>query len=418
MCGSEVVIRPILKIPREIWAEIFRYCVDAELKDYTRKLRFLPFRSVPMVLSAVCQFWRDVVHSEPGLWNTVNVTPSECVSNGAQEILCKHLQRNKGTITFVSSLCQTVPYAGNSESCYSDHHFSCLRCSRVIKTQGDNYVVHLIIKNDSFIYVEKAQNLPFREPKLLKIDIKSEGVLIGRAGIYSAFSTVQNLDLTYLGAHLNQLRALATSFPSLRILSLQLHDIGDFDLTSLLSVRLEEIYIRDNGNNDAGRLDKPLQLPNLRVLGVTHPARMLLESIRAPHIEELQLYGSIYPLAFFGYDQTARSLFQKVQRIVMKDWDRSCGSILAANNYLSRIPQDAGTVFVRRARDFSSLRSASFSNCYLDGSVLVELFKRRLEETDSVFSHFDTLAFSSCSGITRTECEVLANLVPRLKIYD
>ncbi|PVF99155.1 hypothetical protein CPB86DRAFT_872790 [Serendipita vermifera] len=395
------------KVPREIWAQIFRLVLDQELNDYTKRLQFFPFRSVPMVLAAVCGFWRGVVHTESQIWNVVNITPSNYLSGGTVEILHNHIRRSRGTLTFVTSFCEAVPR--NRINNLSPDQNSKLSWVMNNVIEERSYFVHLVIKKGSQLYRKKAKALPFREPKMLKINILSAGLFDGLEGIYSTFSTVDNLDLTYLGNQPNQLRRLTVNFPSLRVLSLHLRDIGEFEFTAMSNSDLEELYVHYNGSGAAK--DLYFRLPKLKILGTTHPSYSLLENLDAPHLHEVHLYGSHYHSPNVGYRPNAIQLIESTRRLVMKDWFR-------ANEPLWASPKDAGSIFASVVTKMPKLQSASFVNCHVDGSAIVRLLKGHSANNDSAVPHLETLEFAGCNGITRAECEELKGLVSTIVIYS
>ncbi|KAF8218138.1 hypothetical protein K438DRAFT_1796370 [Mycena galopus ATCC 62051] len=60
----EFVVYPVLTLPSEITAEIFKWC-------YERGLRLLP-SVAPLLLTRICHDWRELALSTPALWDTID----------------------------------------------------------------------------------------------------------------------------------------------------------------------------------------------------------------------------------------------------------------------------------------------------------------------------------------------------------
>ncbi len=60
--------RPVLSLPVELIREIFTYARDAEAVEYRDTPNTHRFNLIPLTLSQVCQWWRNVAQSFPELW--------------------------------------------------------------------------------------------------------------------------------------------------------------------------------------------------------------------------------------------------------------------------------------------------------------------------------------------------------------
>jgi len=60
--AAKKAFTPLWRMPVAIWTYIFGLSVNEEYSDYLLSDQYTPLRSMPMVLSQVCRFWRITVH--------------------------------------------------------------------------------------------------------------------------------------------------------------------------------------------------------------------------------------------------------------------------------------------------------------------------------------------------------------------
>ncbi|KAJ6476847.1 hypothetical protein C8R45DRAFT_1008037, partial [Mycena sanguinolenta] len=60
----DLVAYPVLTLPPEITAEIFKWCIDTDLP-------LLP-STAPLLLTRICRDWRVLAFSTPALWDTIS----------------------------------------------------------------------------------------------------------------------------------------------------------------------------------------------------------------------------------------------------------------------------------------------------------------------------------------------------------
>lgn len=54
-------------IPEHVWRQIFHYCVTGDHEERKGLRQSMPTR-IPLILSAVCQEWREIAHNQSSLW--------------------------------------------------------------------------------------------------------------------------------------------------------------------------------------------------------------------------------------------------------------------------------------------------------------------------------------------------------------
>lgn len=70
--------RLIHRLPPEVVADIFAFCIPADATDID--LQHITFDSrhvirAPLIIAAVCRHWRTIAHSAPQLWQTLFLCP-------------------------------------------------------------------------------------------------------------------------------------------------------------------------------------------------------------------------------------------------------------------------------------------------------------------------------------------------------
>jgi F-box-like len=91
---------PILKLPPEVTIEIFEAClpvINWSMEDPTHCYRRIPNATIPLVISGVCNTWRNLAFSTPKLWRSISVQHDDCRSELDVEVLCEWISRSGST---------------------------------------------------------------------------------------------------------------------------------------------------------------------------------------------------------------------------------------------------------------------------------------------------------------------------------
>jgi hypothetical protein len=402
IASAKVILSPISVIPEEVWIKVFGYCLDQEMRDYIKKPGHLPLRSLPLVLSSVCQRWRNIIHWDLGIWNVVNIPLNRYLFFRSKEFLQDMLRRGQNSFTFFTNL-SLSPVSHETDSPGGDG----------ILPQNVTYTTYLFINDFSSSTWAKASHHPFRNATTIKLNFYSDEA--PNSIDVDVFPMVQCLDLECSGNGLIHIRNLA-ELRSLEVLNLRLREMPNPPLSHFIKSNLEELRIRYSGENKFTREARRKLTPNLRLLGVTYPFNTLIESISVPNLEEIEIYGPDEELVSFEEELAIIDIFKKVQRIKIIDWNRAYTFIGKGGRVLDG-SMNVGSMFVKLAGKMNNLKSVLFSSCNITGSELVTLFRERSEDTTKTLPQFERLTFSDCKGITRAECEELQTLVPRLSVY-
>jgi hypothetical protein len=405
---ARATFSPVLKIPKEVWTKIFLFCFREEFIDYINEPGNQPFHHLYRRFSAVCRSWRNIVCSEPLMHRVVGISPYAYVSDQAREYLRESLKRGQESFGFVSNFSEPEPEPSLKDSSSQN--------DKEILPHAANYDVYLIIKDWSYNLSTKLYGYPFRQPQGLTIHLPlKEGALFGRISLQS-FQEVERLKLICPASCITRFWGF-DALHSLNNLNIQLHNLPNFSLQSILKPGLKELCIRHSKSSFLCKQETVVPLPSLKLLGVTYPSTTLIESIDVPNLEKLELYGPNYKYVNFENGAVNTSILQKVQKIEMADWHKPPVNDAAQEDRGSHKSNDVISVFVRFAGNMTKLQSAEFFRCHIDGSELVTLFRERSEKTTGILPHFEMLVLSNCRGITRSECEELQDLVSRVVVY-
>jgi hypothetical protein len=397
--SAKFILSPISAIPAEVCAVMFKYCLNQEMVDYIEDPGHLPLRSLPLVLSSVCQKWSNIVRNDLGLWKVVKIQPNQYNSSQLKGLLEEVLRRGQISFIFFTNLSHSaLPILGNSIK------------GKEILPEGNNYTTHLFINEISQSVWAKTTLHPFRNAITIRIKISS-GRLSSHLD-FNAFPMVQSLDLECSGRCLGRVRNL-TKLHYLTILNLRLRGMPNLHLNHFFKSDLEELRIRYSGGNGFMQEASLVSFPKLRLLGITYPSTTLVGSISVPNLEEIEIYKPNLEPVSFQKKSTLTNIFREVQRIKILDWNE--GYIFREKEEL--VLMDAGNMFVKLAGNMDNLKSVLFSGCDLTDTELVSFFRERSRDTTKMLPSFECLTFSDCKGLTRAECEELQTLVPRLSVY-
>ncbi|PVF99154.1 hypothetical protein CPB86DRAFT_872789 [Serendipita vermifera] len=418
---AKIAISPIRRTPKEVWIRIFQHCIDKGLEEYIVQSNVVPYRPVSLTLSAVCQSWRNVLSTERQMREIITVHPSQYISLNKFHMLSGCLQRTSAPFEFISNLSQTLSWTWRSS--YWDDYDNYVDPNRNLRANSISlpiiypYTVHLVMNDDSSSTTRKAAHLPFRNPKVLDVHIRSAQANSGLLGLFSHFSAVEDLRLDVHGRHILQLGALASALTSLRHLELEIKDMLDVDMIPLLNTNLVELRIRYTGQSGGPGLGSALTLAQLRILGLTYPSSAFLVNLQAQNILELELYDPCRLVPNSGYQQGSLDTIQKLHRISFIDWKTTSSNVSNGNNGSTHANQGVVPIFEGLATDMIAMESISFSGCNLNGQHLVDIFKDRVGTNGGLLKHLQVVKISRCDGITIDQCDELRMVIPELQIY-
>jgi hypothetical protein len=390
--GLKLAFNPIHIVPAEIWAGIFRYCLEEDVRGYLEASGRPNIRHTPVTLAQVCSFWREVVHTEKDLWRYFIYSPRR-ISDSAQVELWKHFCSFKcGSPTLITSLYGAASYAANTNPA-------------VLVPSPTS--AHVLTRG---YYLLIPKTLPFNQAKSLTIEIDVSPTLKFMNGVGSAFPNATSRTII-CSTHLPQ---LATSLCGRQATSLKM-DLLTFDSFGInyygYMQSLEELHIRHNGVNFLAQLGTA-EGKKLRVLGITPPDNVWIETLRFPLLRQLVIYGP--------KTQTVATP-QLLKLSQHPDFPRV--RELGVLNWPMYTPPDAPSwsimpLILAIADQLRLVETIRCANSFIEGECLVTLVKRLTDTTTNQSpSNLKMVVIDCCSGITRRDCELIAASVEKLVVY-
>ncbi|KAJ7030089.1 hypothetical protein C8F04DRAFT_1042727 [Mycena alexandri] len=107
-----LIIYPVLTLPTEITAEIFKWCIDTGM-------RLLP-SVAPLLLTRICRQWRALALSTPALWDTISEIEFG-VHPRAEAVIKTWFSRAGARPLSLTIICPERPYLASLESVILQH---------------------------------------------------------------------------------------------------------------------------------------------------------------------------------------------------------------------------------------------------------------------------------------------------------
>lgn len=447
--GAKVLLSPVRIVPPEIWVKIFEYWI----KDRDLATTHLSLPS-PLVLGHVCSKWRQIVHGTPKLWKRCDLYPFTWWPQSLLNIFMQSRRAGGGNNAIrYHFLAENLPtwsiqarQSSQTGRAYVGPRFG--RTRRLVQVPADEmlHISSVHFKVTSQLSFDNYSHLPLANFHNVVIRGNSTDLGGELASFIKMLSSVEELkmeDVWFTGA-------TSISMPHLRRLAFHFDQFNPSDISILLHANLEELIIRHNGTNTIsfGSGFVP-PLPDLRHLGVTPHDYSMIERLMTPNLKHVTLYPTEEPTVDATEVQQSPSSPQSNSPPTVVDY-----LIKALVPKLHTVEEVTFTEWKSRFTDMgcvstlerllgvpSSLHHVIFNRCHLDGPALIsclakangekvdieeiltseERYPRDIDapsvSTSLRFKSLGELTLSSCTGITRDECDILASTVGKLNIY-
>lgn len=254
-------------------------------------------------------------------------------------------------------------------------------------------------------------SVSFSKPESLILHITSDLQQGYLTNLLSPLPDITRLEVIAKGHYTSTPPRFSTTHSSLAYLKFNLTNFHSFDIVGYLGPNLQELHVYHNGVNTLSFNDNPLQLPKLKVLGITPPDTNFTDSLRLPRLAKIVIYGpkttTINRLSLIRLTDGAH--FKKIQELELRNWKNlkpNAGEEWGVMSILGEI--------VKQLRSISTLH---FVDNQVDGNRLVDIISALKDTTQMEDSLLNKVVIDCCSGITRDDCEKIGTLVGKVEVF-
>lgn len=261
------------------------------------------------------------------------------------------------------------------------------------------------MKGDNLERASRISYFPLKKPSSIILS-SSYPVNYGFNLQYlSGFSTTESLTLLNDNPIALPGNNLGTMFPQLSVLRIFVKTFPNgFQPASL------QLYLRHEEGESLPIVDQDINLPKLKILGITFPGAYLLNHLQAMSINTLILYG---PPNLQGLNISsmvdAKEVYRRLRHVEFDNWGplKTGGGSLGAVGALGRL-----------AAETTALKTVKFLYIFIEGEALVSLMSVPGHNPASrTLKGLEEMTLSRVTGINRSQCDELVPLVKKLNIY-
>lgn len=420
MKEAQNLLRPMPRVPSEIWVDIFGRCVQLEMEEYVSGKSTTPLRSAAFVISQVCRGWRNLVLQEKGVWDVVATHPNLYWSRDKCHFFTTLVSRSSPRVTLVANLSQTLswrreqtPHDGYIYFDNQGTRIDGITLDGKSEVTGKRYTTHVVIKKPDPQLAQRMQSIPFRHADSLVLS----SLVPGYNTIFSRqidFTSIISFTINQECPSIAAWPGFSERFPNLEILQFHVHEfLYSLPIRSFLVSGLKELHLRHKSSKKLPSLSENVQLPNLRTLGISFPGSEYLAKFEAPLLSTLLFYGSFEPATLSlttndDEDNTViNNLLKQLTHLQFKEWAVSLGGA------------EAVACLRELWTKMNRLKRLTFSDSYVNGETLIlTIDPSRLPADDqSSFSSLASITLNRTTGITQADCEILCGMEKTVKVY-
>jgi hypothetical protein len=398
---AKSAFRSMWKVPDDIWATVFKLVVDAEFNDYVKQNDGELLRPTVFALSHICYRWRCIVRNERRLWTVVYLPHREIWKIREYDRLANSISKAGHPMTILVNISPDRSWPEFLVHDEDDIRFF----------DGESFSIHVTMDNDDEAYLERMAFIPLSQASaviLSAIRPIEEGHLFIYLHIPAATHLTIINDNPIAIPSLTELEPI----PSLTSLTFRVKEFPEtFEITSYLLESLEELYILQGISGSFPALEAGIQLPKVHTLGITPAAAVLLKNVEMARLRTLILHGSDNPDENIqaAEGDAADQAYRRLIRLEFRDW----GNYDGGNT-------NAGAVswLEKTMSKMQGLQSIKFTDSFINGAALATFMDDAMRNNSgSMLKSLNEVTLSRVSGITRKQCDVLVELVPKLNIY-
>ncbi|KIM28718.1 hypothetical protein M408DRAFT_329180 [Serendipita vermifera MAFF 305830] len=402
-------LNPVKNTPAEIWAKIFAIRTSEDMENFFINPSHQLIPSTALKLSQICRFWRDIILSERLLWQNMAIYPDCQWLSSKIELLKHNRSLNPGIPTLVYDMTRAVAWNRHYRGTYR----SCVPIGTGEISMFDKYSLRLLTYGNNN-GAQLLSTVSFRQPKSVILHILTDTQQRYLVNLLTPLSDITSLEVIAKGTYTSTPPQFSMTQRSLAYLRLNLTTFQPFDVASYLGPSLQELHIHHNGVNALSFSAASLQLPKLKVLGITPPDTGFTNSLRLPKLARIVLYGPkittvnrvtlIASLTqFVGSEH-----FKRVRELELRDW-----------KVFKPIGGDEWSVmsiFEEFVEEMHLISTLHLVDSYVDGTRLFDIIDTLMDTIQTEVSMLNKVVVNFCSGITQEECEMISNIVAKVEV--
>jgi hypothetical protein len=395
--GLKAAFAPVHAVPAEVWIIIFRHRIEGDVESHRESFGADSICNTPLILAHVSSYWRKVVTSEKSLWRYFIYS----AQNGDGDFQAERWKQissfNHSSLTLVTSLNEKIH-------------------AKIANVDGlSPSSMHLLVK-----YPDKSRIStipPFGSLESLTVEMAPSSFHFINSVYkhYPAFTSLTIICPKPFCRPSMQLYGPIRPTQSLKFLKMDLTAFTDISVEEYGPVgNLEQLHVLQDGISYLKRsyAAKPTYL-KLQILGLTPPDTdgPWIKDISLPSLKQLILYGpkslTVGQPSLLGLAQ--HNDFHRIKELEFRNWPM----------YNPKgTPQWSIVPLILSIADH--LRLVEIIRCvdsFIEGESLVTLVNLLINRNgNQTPSSLNKVIVDCCTGITRSDCEQIAEVLEKLVV--
>ncbi|KAG8845554.1 hypothetical protein FRB91_001663 [Serendipita sp. 411] len=389
------LMRPQIRIPNEVWANVFAYHVYDGFIEYLVTSGSSFFMPTTFTLSQVCRRWRYITHDRPSLWNRVGFRTKKLWGKNQLEMFRFVLEKIRDReITFITTT-PSSPITWNTPGVVDITSIS------GIKKSSYSFVFRL--ESNSIDFQARCSRLGFGSPDTVAIypsnySEDDDTVFSGTLPKSPVVSCHHMIPPKSIQGNVKDLHLFFSSTPR-----------RDIDVALDFTQNLSTLVVLGHRLN----VGEAVKLPKLKTLRIAVSHEHMMKCLETPSLTTLLLdppdicagvpedNWSITPLL---------RLTSTCSILNFCDWPQSLD-----NN--QKFYDSASSVCLELVKGSPRLTKLEFLGSWIDGEQLANSLGSSLRHSQRSAKAIEELKLYRCTGITRMDCDKLIGIVGHLRVY-
>ncbi|KAG8848322.1 hypothetical protein FRB91_010934 [Serendipita sp. 411] len=398
------------KVPVEVWIDIFRWRAQGDLDEFYTKHSTRPFQPTAMVLSAVCRLWRNIIAEEPDLWRHIAMHPCASWSSNKLELLKFSLDKATRQKSLAVNISQSLIW-GNA----GNYHYNQTSCPSLVDSNivSGSYDITIVTSVDDSFTMARVNQLPFSHPSKLTL-VNRPGHRHGNFFSHiPSFRSVRSLEVVDPDPYSLDSLQLSTRFPTLTKLFLEANVFSStFNPSLLFPSTLQELRVRHSGQGHFPAMQSDVSLPYLAILEITPPTTSIFQTVKVRSLQQLILCGPkrTATVAPNSPPNESKLRLGSVVHLEFRSW-------LDPTLIAGVTACDAVNILRSWGTQMPLVRRLKFVDCYVDGKELLDVLKSWRNGDGPKGPVPWEITLDCCTGITRSQCEDLWEMVEKFNTF-